>query len=68
MNEDCNDFTDRRLSDLVVCLSETDLTEEQIISVSLAVLPDKSLCGSLIRSLCVKRMRGRDVMEFLGQI
>ena len=49
-------------------MSETDLTEEQIISVSLAVLPDKFLCGSLIRSLCVKSMRGQDVMEFLGQI
>lgn len=68
MNDDCNDFTDRRLRDLVVCLSETDMTEEQIISVSLAVLPDKSLCSSLITRLCVKRMRRQDVMEFLGRI
>ena len=44
------------------------MTEEQIISASLAVLPDKSLCGSLITSLCVKRMRRQDVMEFIGQI
>ena len=66
MNEDCNDFTDRRLEELVLCLSETDMTDEQIVSVCLRALPDRALCGRLVAALCVGDMGGREVLKLAG--
>ena len=63
MNDDSKDFTDRRLEELVLCLSETDMTDEQIVSVCLRALPDRALCGRLVAALCVGDMGGRIAVD-----